>query len=263
MYHTGETYTDLLSGLRAIDESISFFDLGSGDRLGHAMPIFENVKKWYNSRENRIVISKEDYLDNIVWLYCNASDDIQRGEIGKEILSNFKKQFYDLYYDAFSYKLLSTLKLNEKLDLEKISIFHYFEAWCLRRIKPEEIKAAIENNIYIGSPMSNYITYCYFYNTDVKKRGSQSLELYISNDQIQLISNMQNRVLKKINEKKICIEICPSSSILLGTAKNGYCHPIINWFKHSGKEFNKNSICISINTDDQGIFSTSLISEYS
>lgn len=265
MYHTGEGYTDLLSGLRAVDECISFFELGSGDRLGHATPIFEDVTEWYNSRKNRVIISKEDYIDNIAWLYCNAPSKIQRGETGEKILRDFKKQFLDLYGDAFSQKLTSTLNPSIELclDIDKVSIFHYFESWYLRSQRPEEIKTALENNSCRGSVLSYYIAYCYFYNSDVRKIGRQIIDIYISKDQVKVISSMQRWVIKKIMTKRICIEVCPSSSILLGTVKNGYCHPIINWFKHFKREYHKTDIQISINTDDQGIFSTSLLSEYS
>lgn len=265
MYHTGEEYTDLLSGLRAVDECISFFKLGAGDRLGHAAPIFESVTEWYNSRKNQVTISKEDYIDNIVWLYCNVSLEAQKEKIGEVLLRNFKKQFCELYCDVFSEESISKLNPNIKscINMDEISIFHYSEAWNLRSLKPEEIKSAIQNNNCKGSLISYYIAYCYFYSLDVKKRGLQSIDLYLSNDHVELISSAQRYVLKKIKAKKICIEICPSSSIFLGTAKNGYCHPIINHFKCSRQEYKKTDICISINTDDQGIFSTSLMNEYS
>ena len=89
------------------------------------------------------------------------------------------------------------------------------------------------------------------------------MDLYLTNDQVELISKMQMRVLKKIKVKNISIEVCPSSNILLGTTKNGYCHPVINQFENLTNQHYTTDIRISINTDDQGIFSTSLMSEYS
>lgn len=265
MYHTGEEYTDLLTGLRTVDECITFFQLGSGDRLGHASPIFENVKDWYNSRKNRVTISKEDYIDNIAWLYCNAPLEVQKGKTGKILLINFKKQFEDLYREAFSQRLLSILNPNKELciDLDQVSISHYFQAWHLRNLKPEEIKIAIQKNSCKGSEIAYYIAYCYFYISSVRNKGHNNVELYLTNDQVELISKMQMRVLKKIKAKNISIEVCPSSNILLGTTKNGYCHPVINQFENLTNQHYTTDIRISINTDDQGIFSTSLMSEYS
>ena len=265
MYHTGEEYTDLLTGLRTVDECITFFQLGSGDRLGHASPIFENVKDWYNSRKNRVTISKEDYIDNIAWLYCNAPLEVQKGKTGKILLINFKKQFEDLYREAFSQRLLSILNPNKELciDLDRVSISHYFQAWHLRNMKPEEIKMAIQKNSCKGSEIAYYIAYCYFYISSVRNKGHNNMDLYLTNDQVELISKMQMRVLKKIKVKNISIEVCPSSNILLGTTKNGYCHPVINQFENLTNQHYTTDIRISINTDDQGIFSTSLMSEYS
>lgn len=74
---------------------------------------------------------------------------------------------------------------------------------------------------------------------------------------------VQNIVREKIRKKGINIEVCPSSNILLGNIKKGYCHPVISMFKKTKNALNKSDICVSINTDDQGIFATALMSEYS
>lgn len=74
---------------------------------------------------------------------------------------------------------------------------------------------------------------------------------------------IQKKVQDEIKNKGICIEVCPSSNIFVGSVKDGYCHPLINIFKKKKSDLNKPNICFSINTDDQGIFTTSLISEYS
>lgn len=68
-YHVGEENQDVLDGLRAIDEAIYFLDLGSSDRLGHAVMLGVDVKKWYLHRNGMIKIRQQEYLDNVAWLY--------------------------------------------------------------------------------------------------------------------------------------------------------------------------------------------------
>ena len=68
-YHVGEDFLDLADGLRAIDEAILFLNLDCGDRLGHCLALGLDVQEWYQFKNNHISISKQDYLDNIVWLY--------------------------------------------------------------------------------------------------------------------------------------------------------------------------------------------------
>lgn len=66
---------------------------------------------------------------------------------------------------------------------------------------------------------------------------------------------------------RICIETNPSSNYLIGTFRRYDKHPIIQWYNHGLtkdlKELeNCPQISVSINTDDQGIFATSIENEY-
>lgn len=75
---------------------------------------------------------------------------------------------------------------------------------------------------------------------------------------------MQNLV----SAKGICIEYNPSSNDLIGTFKQYKKHPI-NKFYNKEPTIDKDELnnypqlSVSINTDDQGIFNTSLENEYS
>lgn len=46
-YHVGEVFTDIVDGLRAVDEAVHFLNLDCGDRLGHATVLGMDVEKWY------------------------------------------------------------------------------------------------------------------------------------------------------------------------------------------------------------------------
>lgn len=264
MYHVGEKYSDILSGLRSIDECIYYFELRVGDRLGHAVPVFEKVDQWYKVRKYQITISKEEHLDNLAWLYCNLPLQIQKNETGKKILKEFYCFFCELYQDAFSLNavLKSFNRRNSKVDIGNVSIFHYYEAWRLRKEKPNTIRKLLLKNIsHENKSIVYYIAYCYFYNIEVRNRGGEKVNITITNEMLTLIQIMQNHVKDKIRIKGICLEVCPSSNIFLGNVDMGYCHPIINLFNKN--VLKENDICVSINTDDQSIFGTSLMQEYS
>lgn len=68
-YHVGEVFTDIVDGLRAVDEAVHFLNLDCGDRLGHATVLGMDVEKWYEDCNFKISIRRMDYLDNVVWLY--------------------------------------------------------------------------------------------------------------------------------------------------------------------------------------------------
>ena len=259
MYHVGEYYSDLLSGLRSIDECISFFKLELGDRLGHAVPIFEDVAEWYNERNKRVLLLKEDYLDNIAWLYCNLPSNIQESKAGKTLLKRFRCLFQELYQNAFT-----NAEYNVKINFEKVNIYHYFESWKLRAQKPETIKRNLFECVYNeNTAIIYYIAYCHFYNLEIKSKGQKLVKIYVSDEMITLTQKIQNIIQDKIKNKGIRIELCPSSNIFLGSVKKGYTHPLINVLKKQTNSLSAFDICVSINTDDQGIFTTSLMNEYS
>lgn len=55
----------------------------------------------------------------------------------------------------------------------------------------------------------------------------------------------------------------PSSNYLIGTIQKYEAHPILRFNSRYLHEFQKNmSVCVSINTDDQGVFDTLLENEY-
>lgn len=90
---------DIVDGLRAIDEAIHFLDLRCGDRLGHALALGVDVDKWYEGKSNRILISKQEYLDNIVWLYSKLRKYSVQGY--DDVKSYLEKRFDELIFEVY------------------------------------------------------------------------------------------------------------------------------------------------------------------
>ena len=83
----------------------------------------------------------------------------------------------------------------------------------------------------------------------------------------QAVEMIQLDMQKKITKMGIEIEANPSSNYLIGTFKRYDKHPILNFY-NLGLETDPEKISkcpqisVSINTDDQGVFATSLENEY-
>ena len=151
-YHAGEDFLDLVDGLRAIDETISFLNLRCGDRLGHALALGVDVEEWYESKSNRILISQMDYLDNLVWLYAK----IRKYRIeGCEDAVRYIEKRYDEYFRIVylnhmyesDWKAVSeqAIQYFEEKNIENnygyqqcyFSINTYYDSWKLRGDDPE------------------------------------------------------------------------------------------------------------------------------
>lgn len=74
--HAGEDYAHPLSGMRHVDETVQFCELGEADRLGHALALGIEPRVWC-VRQGDMLLGISEHLDNLVWAWHYAV------EIGK------------------------------------------------------------------------------------------------------------------------------------------------------------------------------------
>jgi hypothetical protein len=64
--HAGEDFVHLLTGLRRLDESVTYLGLEEGDRLGHALALGVDPLIWFG-RAGRVVVTYEERLFDLIW----------------------------------------------------------------------------------------------------------------------------------------------------------------------------------------------------
>lgn len=302
-YHAGEDFLDIADGLRAIEEAICYLNLNCGDRLGHALALGVNVDEWYEKKNYRILISKQEYLDNLVWLHAR----IRKMNIsGCEDAVHYIEKRFDEYFGEIYRNHISTAECKSVANMaseyfSKRKIVHgyncehfsfgineYYDAWKLRGDNPEMYKEgffkphsiAIDewdyhgiNRVFPGNyriryvPEAAFLYYAYHYNEEVKETGRQIVEIRINQSIISAVKKVQKAMQKEIAKAGIGIETNPSSNFQIGTFKRYDKHPIVQWY-NAGLTYDKEilndcpQLQVSINTDDQGVFSTSLENEY-
>lgn len=297
-YHVGEDFLDLSDGLRAIEEAILFLGMRSGDRLGHALALGIDVEEWYLSKNYTIAISKQDYLDNLMWVYHKLWEYDISGFINlrEQIVSEFTKYFSEIYLVNFSEAeqiCIDNLAQKEGIRRNKLyfsgesTIHNYYEAWKLRGDSPEFYRHGYfdekeyirkRNNFRINhdfpidyhirhNPEIAAIYYLYHYNKGVRIEGAKTIEVRINKHYIRALCQIQKELQNFIARQGIAIETNPSSNTLIGTFRDYAKHPIVKFFNkgliHDGNQLKDNpQLQVSINTDDQGVFNTSLENEY-
>ena len=97
----------------------------------------------------------------------------------------------------------------------------------------------------------------------MKNVGQQTTIFEVTSDYIGLMEQMQRAMQTRLNDMGISIECNPSSNVLIGTFRDYDKHPLFR-FNSNGLTNIANSaqMHISINTDDRGVFDTSLPFEY-
>lgn len=267
-YHVGEDFLDLLDGLRAIDEAVSFLNMRCGDRLGHALALGVDVEEWYASKAGRILISQMDYLDNLVWLYSiirkyridgceDALHFIEKryDEYFRIIyLNNMNENYYEMVVkDAGEYYRERHIQNMYGNTTCLFPINTYYDSWKLRGDNPEYFKRGYfdleasrmtewdeyginkqfpENYRIRYNPEAAYLFHIYHYNPRVKREGNKCAEIKVNLSVINAVKKVQKKLQWVIAQKGIGIETNPSSNALIGTFKRYDKHPIQNWYNN-------------------------------
>lgn len=294
-YHVGEDYADVIDGLRAIDEALSFLNMHCGDRIGHAIVLGIDAHEWYNNRNNTIMITQQDYLDNIAWLYSKIIE--YRLNVDSSVMfylqNEFQKYFRIVYRDNIhsdAFKgAMSSAYYQDRLSTE-FNINTYYNAWTLRGDDPEKYRTGQYKTMYYTdiwewnsvnnkfpvdksirkSAAISFLYYSYHYNADIKIEGNKSIKISVPHNVIDAVDLVRDKLQRIIAYKGLCIETNPSSNCMIGPFdKYSYeKHPILNFYNigletSDGKsKKNCNNISVCINTDDQSVFKTSLENEY-
>ena len=298
-YHVGEDFLDLADGLRAIEEAILFLNLDFGDRLGHALALGIDVKEWYQVKRYRISLPLQDHLDNLVWIFDKIIQyDIRGFENLKEwILSEYAVLFGKLYIknmqqgeiDKIFQKFVNKKRTGTSGNYQKLDfgIFNYYNAWKLRGDDPQLYESGyFEENKYIEKqeefrvnfhylkgfrerriPEAALLYYMYHFNGNIREAGAKTMEVVVPTNYVEAVAVIQKAMQRDIAKRGIAIETNPSSNYLIGTFRQYEKHPIIRFYNKGlvhdpEKLIDCPQLSVSINTDDQGVFSTSLEKEY-
>lgn len=293
-YHVGEDFLGLCDGLRAIDEAINFLGLKRGERIGHALALGTDAAKYYELKRWTIHIRKQDLLDNYVWvLYKTIEWGIELSpEFRENLRTRAKMLLLEIYGGRFSLNANSSKKTVDNdgysNDYELVNycdLDNYYHSWKLRGDYPElygtgeyqryshlSLDADYVNSmeqpgrnfeVLRGDRKVTFLVYLYHYDAQAKKIGAEP-DLYdVCTEYVDLMTKIQDKMIHMIAEKGIAIECNPTSNIRIGPFMQYENHPITRFNDYHLNLVSKTpQIMVSINTDDLGVFNTSLSHEY-
>lgn len=274
-FHVGEDFLDIVDGLRAIRESLIFLNLENRDRIGHALVLGTDIEKYYMKRGYYVSMTKQMLLDNIVWLYFEGFTCVGFNKIAVHLKAQFEKYFNEIYAKSIA---------QNKNAIFSITIEDYYQSWFLRGddphkyMNPNSLDESLSGfyDLYAfneraevrearSNPKACYLYYLYHYDNMVYDEGSKSEQIKLNEDMIFVIKQLQSKLLSEIERLHISIETNPTSNYRIGDFDRYDEHPILQFFNyglnHEGTD--EHSVTVSINTDDKGVFSTSLEREFS
>ena len=292
-YHVGEDFMDVADGLRAVEEALIFLNLRNGDRLGHALVLGTDVRKYYEKRYFVICASKQVILDNLAWLHHKCIRLTGYTQLCGWLEIMFLKYFTDIYrleQNEGENIIDSYFNTSEDNGLT-CNINDYYLSWLLRGDSPiigKELDSKSLKNLastidkeWAHAGMNNHICaevalrnenarelFDAYHSYKYAKRGYYGDTLTIPpmyrEEWYLLLEKIQQQLLGKIEKRHIAIECNPSSNYKIGEMSRYDEHPILKFFNYRlDTPYPRHDVAVSINTDDQGVFSTSLEREYS
>lgn len=260
-YHVGEVFNSLLSGLRHVDEVVDYYGFQNGERLGHGTVLGVNIEDYINNKQI-ISIPAIELLDN--WLYVYHLKN-------KE---NLFRHISMSYIEAKIWRLIRFIYADKNNNIPgNINIFHLYESY-VKQFQNFEI-----NKKYLDSctkDMNN--KGCYFskketWNSDILlytrhcvcflKKMNSIIQVDINNELYKSIyEEVQIYLRKKIAERGIIVEINPISNLLIGDITTIFEHPVLNLNNTYKDQGITDHIMVTINTDNPGIFGTTLKNQF-
>lgn len=299
--HAGEDYNHLLGGLRQIDETVHFCGMTKFDRLGHALALGITPRYWLENQPD-IVITLEEHLDNLVWawhqgltLKTRISEDnvvLRRSDVDT-VIANIEDRiriYAPLVYPQYADELTPDALYKAWLLRRNCPI--KWNEHSLRAFSSSTLKFWVPDEADTDKKSLPYRLYHAYYKvsrrpeTVVNKRdhvllvrcgekspASDPWNDWISDMEMDFIEAIQDLLLEDYANLGLIIEVNPSSNVYVGHIDDYSRHPIFRWTPPSnewlkdGKCYNrfglrKKPIQVCINTDDPGIFPTTLQNEF-
>lgn len=270
-YHVGEHNYDIVDALRAIHEAVLFLGYRSGSRMGHATFLGISAEQFYADKGMSISMPLQNYLDNLVWMHAFILDHLSDVPQAELMLNYIRSK-----YEAHIRRLYGAAS-GSVPEIEA-----YYQAWLLRGDEPELYR----NYKTLKKPLSfdsdkicrrlpemetarrseriRQIYHDYHFSNTVRRNGRLPVCETVTVQMTEIIGSLQNVMKKMLSQMCISIECNPSSNQLIGPIKNYSQHPISILFDKglNGKSAQKTQMNVSVNTDDQSVFATSISNEY-
>lgn len=263
-YHVGEDFLSIIDGLRAIDEVLHFLRFRRGDRLGHALALCVDPVQYLHTRHNMLLLPKMLVLDDIAW-GLNKSEE---GSCLAALRTPLENIFYRVFREVYGDKL-------------NVSSRDYYESWLLRGDNPacyeHFCSAGVDLSYKVSqwsrfnlnndsdaisarnNPIACELYYNYHYNLTVRIRGEEIMELHCPDGIARLIADLQRQILLQLEKINIGIETNPTSNVRIGGFNRYLDLPVLKFFPINNSLVH---LSTSVNTDDRGIFATSIEREY-
>ena len=272
-YHVGEDFFDIVDGLRAIDEAMLFLGLEAKCRIGHGLAMGIDAKQYYSRRHYRIIAPKQYVLDNCVWLCMTASkEDVEIPNSLETELNRLARELYKAIgyskhgqFDMQTYWNSMLLRGDEPCKLDQKS---NLTLWAKATMTDWDQTAEVDEeivNVARQDQEACELYQTYHFDHEIKVNGEKRYQGKYPETIADIVEKLQAKMRRKVAAKQIAVECNPTSNLKIGFVDK-YCeHPLVKKFDPIEKQSDPYYPLLnaSVNTDDRGVFATTLYNEFS
>lgn len=267
-YHVGEEYRHLLSGLRHIDEVIERFHYKAGDRLGHAIALGTDVKKWIYKNEV-VVIPIMEQMENLLWIWgklihknwgIGLNAEALEGKILKYaqmVYGNINGLTVHMLYEAYNDKFCT--RYEEKFDLMRRYIKDDIDANECNPTGHEHFCKFFTDDYPYGFLWTREKIFCTYFCPFFYQKFMQPILVHVDMDEIPFLEKIQNYLIQKVESIGIYVETNPTSNLAIGNTDSLYMPHILK-LNSKGLENSDSAnheTLVTVNSDDPLVFNTS------
>ncbi len=285
-YHVGEDYNHILSGLRHIDEVLTYFSYKPGDRIGHGLALQIDIREWLRNNEV-VAIPVMEHLENMLWLWscCGAGNHELGGilpqleneimTVAQRIYTNIRGLSPYVLWKAYTRKFqplqndfcqemsrLYLRSIEDNIPYEPLPDTQRSFCALHQRMLHHSDKSGVEESVFFADVVWDIdklllTHYCPIYLRHYQK------QMLVANPASywNVFNTMQMYMRKKVERAGIYVETNPTSNMVIGDVPSLSEYRITSLNARGLSETESTAILISINSDDPLIFNTNVENE--
>lgn len=291
--HAGEDFSNLVRGMRHVEETLLFCNFGKDDRIGHCLALGVDPQLWAR-RQGMAITTLQDHIDDLVWFWHHTSELARKLDIAARVLPGIRRRLEHF---------LAELPREEQQPRPDT----LYRAWLLRRNCPDRALSAgpvdqVSDLRYLAPDVADdpgcreaehfkrYRTYMSAARADAPAPGCQPLHImlgqdgmpgrnahgyvdYCSRDELDVLEAIQDDLLTWMDRRGVMIEACPTSNVYIARIDSYAEHPVFRWRPlraediRPGGRYNRfglrsGPVGLCLNTDDPAIFPTTIAMEH-
>lgn len=266
-FHAGEDFPHLLSGLRYMLEALELLNLQAGDRLGHGTAMGIEPSLWLSRMPQSIVISRGDWFLSVLaaWRLLNLNPvglevltHKLTAELGRLSIELFGKYYHPyLCEQAFGLRHLSLPVVQHWLDNgRKLPVVSPLNDNLLQEMQEVDACASANSEAFD-------LYWRWQSDKEVWHKSLSFIEVESAFLSAAHYVLLQQILMSEVARRGVVIETLPSSNVRISQYKHFTEHHALRWMRapHAIKA-NDPDILVSLGSDDPGIFSTDIETEF-